>query len=140
MVTGFGNRPILPRLCRCLHPNFIHHLVVTTILIYFVHYHIIDCVQKHKIKISEVKKNMGWRGRWPGRGPFSNLPPWERPGWLYGRGACYWLYNPNLQSMAPSTPYVAVSKEQEIAALENQANLFEQTLNDIKKRLEELKK
>jgi hypothetical protein len=36
---------------------------------------------------------MGWRGkgggrngRWPGRGPFSNLPPWQRPGWLYGYG------------------------------------------------------
>ncbi|NPA04659.1 MAG: hypothetical protein GXO09_01010 [Crenarchaeota archaeon] len=32
----------------------------------------------------------GWRGPWPGRGPFSHLPPWMRPGWLYGRGACRW--------------------------------------------------
>ena len=41
---------------------------------------------------------MGWRGRgggrsgpWPGRGPFSYLPPWQRPGWLfgYGRGVGY---------------------------------------------------
>ena len=82
---------------------------------------------------------MGWRGRWPGRGPFSNLPPWQRPGWLYGRGACYWLYNPNLQTIAPPAPYAAISKDQEIAALENQAKLLEQTLNDIRKRLEELK-
>jgi hypothetical protein len=36
---------------------------------------------------------MGWRGGgrgrsgyWPGRGPFSSLPPWQRPGWLYGYG------------------------------------------------------
>jgi hypothetical protein len=36
---------------------------------------------------------MGWRGRdegrtgrWPGRGPFNDLPPWQRPGWLYGYG------------------------------------------------------
>ncbi|MBS7631418.1 DUF5320 domain-containing protein [Candidatus Bathyarchaeota archaeon] len=34
---------------------------------------------------------MGWRGRgrtgtWPGAGPFSNLPPWQRPGWVYGYG------------------------------------------------------
>jgi hypothetical protein len=36
---------------------------------------------------------MGWRGRiggrsgpWPGRGPFSYLPPWQRPGWIYGYG------------------------------------------------------
>ncbi|WFO74875.1 hypothetical protein J4526_07335 [Desulfurococcaceae archaeon MEX13E-LK6-19] len=41
----------------------------------------------------------GWRGRgwgwwspWPGRGPFSYLPPWLRPGWLFGRGACWWLF------------------------------------------------
>lgn len=28
----------------------------------------------------------GWGGRWPGRGPFSYLPPWQRPGWIYGFG------------------------------------------------------
>jgi len=31
---------------------------------------------------------------WPGRGPFSYLPPWMRPGWLYGRGACWRLFGP----------------------------------------------
>ncbi|MHC1627649.1 MAG: hypothetical protein ACXQTI_02300 [Candidatus Nezhaarchaeales archaeon] len=34
----------------------------------------------------------GWIGPWPGRGPFSYLPPWQRPGWLFGRGACRWLF------------------------------------------------
>jgi len=39
----------------------------------------------------------GWgRGRgwwsWGGRGPFSWLPPWLRPGWLFGRGACRILF------------------------------------------------
>jgi len=34
----------------------------------------------------------GWMGPWPGRGPFSYLPPWQRPGWLFGRGACWWLF------------------------------------------------
>lgn len=48
-----------------------------------------------------------WLGPWPGNGPFRYLPPWQRPGWLYGRGACwrifgipggwfwwrYWVYN-----------------------------------------------
>ncbi len=34
----------------------------------------------------------GWMGPWPGRGPFSYLPPWQRPGWVFGRGACWWLY------------------------------------------------
>jgi hypothetical protein len=90
----------------------------------------------------EVKKNMGWRGRgggpWPGRGPFSNLPPWDRPGWRYGRGACYWMYNPNLQTVTPQTPYASIPKDQEITALQNQAKMLEQTLTDIKKRLEEL--
>ncbi|RLF21776.1 MAG: hypothetical protein DRJ68_02715 [Thermoprotei archaeon] len=33
-----------------------------------------------------------WFGPWPGRGPFSYLPPWLRPGWLFGRGACWWLF------------------------------------------------
>ncbi len=34
----------------------------------------------------------GWRGPWPGNGPFSYLPPWLRPGWVFGRGACWWLF------------------------------------------------
>ncbi|RLE59315.1 MAG: hypothetical protein DRJ35_06045 [Thermoprotei archaeon] len=37
-------------------------------------------------------RGWGWRGPWPGNGPFSYLPPWQRPGWLFGRGACWWLY------------------------------------------------
>ena len=34
----------------------------------------------------------GWLGPWPGRGPFSYLPPWQRPGWVFGRGACWSLF------------------------------------------------
>ncbi|NJE48229.1 hypothetical protein E3E30_01385 [Thermococcus sp. 9N3] len=44
----------------------------------------------------------GWRFArwlpWPGRGPFSYLPPWQRPGWAYrwGYGVrrpyLYWYY------------------------------------------------
>ena len=30
-----------------------------------------------------------WFGPWPGRGPFSYLPPWQRPGWVYGRARTY---------------------------------------------------
>ncbi|RLG59072.1 hypothetical protein DRN86_04800 [Candidatus Geothermarchaeota archaeon] len=37
-------------------------------------------------------RGRGWLGPWPGRGPFSYLPPWQRPGWLFGRGACWWLF------------------------------------------------
>jgi len=38
------------------------------------------------------------------------------------------------------TPYAAIPKEQEIAMLESQAKWLEQTLEQIRKRLEELKK
>ena len=32
----------------------------------------------------------GWWSPWPGRGPFSYLPPWQRPGWVYRRA--YWRF------------------------------------------------
>jgi len=103
---------------------------------------------------------MSWRGfgrsrggPYSGRGPFSYLPPWQRPGWLYGRGACWWLFNPYAQAnipqnldvvsptSVPATPFAPMlTKEQEAAMLENQAKLLEQTLEQIRKRLEELKK
>ncbi len=63
---------------------------------------------------------MGWRGRgwtggwgwscpWPGRGPFSYLPPWMRPGWLYGFGRgwglrWWWGYNPWVCARFPWLP------------------------------------
>jgi len=38
---------------------------------------------------------MGWRGggrgRYPGNGPFRDLPPWQRPGRAYGYGRGYGL-------------------------------------------------
>ena len=39
-------------------------------------------------------RGAGWAGPWPGRGPFSYLPPWQRPGWLFGfgRGFGRWLW------------------------------------------------
>ncbi len=104
----------------------------------------------------------GWRrlqGPWPGRGPFSHLPPWERPGWLYGRGACWRLFGPrgyppipapygyDIPATAPaSTGYPlipvtqAMPKEQELAWLEETSKALEQELEQIKKRLAELRK
>jgi len=50
----------------------------------------------------------GFMGPWPGRGPFSFLPPWQRPGWLFGRGACWWLFgNPFMYSMY-GNPYYSL--------------------------------
>jgi hypothetical protein len=40
-------------------------------------------------------RNMGYRGRrgrYPGNGPFRDLPPGQRPGWLYGYGRGYGYY------------------------------------------------
>ena len=109
---------------------------------------------------------MGWRGQgggggrsgiWPGRGPFSYLPPWQRPGWLYGRGSCWWLFNPYLQSTIPQVPSVgqqaqfsptvpttsfmpALTEGQEKQMLEQQLGFLEAQLGAIRKRLEELSK
>ncbi|MGB9759803.1 MAG: hypothetical protein ACPLZG_08285 [Thermoproteota archaeon] len=45
-------------------------------------------------------------GLWPGRGPFSYLPPWQRPGWYFGRGACWWLFGyPWYYAFPYSAPY-----------------------------------
>lgn len=45
---------------------------------------------------------MAWFGgrnrRWPGRGPFSDLPPWQRPGLTYRRRTYSWFLNPSLSS------------------------------------------
>jgi hypothetical protein len=34
-----------------------------------------------------MSRRGGRGGRWPGSGPFRDLPPWQRPGWLYGYGS-----------------------------------------------------
>ena len=98
---------------------------------------------------------MGWRGRgtrgpgrWPGHGPFSDLPPWQRPGWLYGRGACWWIYpyyTPTGQEAADQTPIPPLppvipnlTKEHETAILERQMNALQARLEAIKNRLSEL--
>ncbi len=49
----------------------------------------------------------GWSGPWPSRGPFSYLPPWQRPGRLFGRGACWWLFDAPYAGYgyAPYMPY-----------------------------------
>jgi hypothetical protein len=93
---------------------------------------------------------MGWRGRsrWPGHGPYSDLPPWERPGWLYGRGAC-WRY-PALSARTGSLPryYPSTTTPQEEAdllgahktALEEDLKAIQEELSRTEDRLKELKK
>jgi Family of unknown function (DUF5320) len=108
---------------------------------------------------------MGYRRRayfdqWPGNGPFNHLPPWQRPGQIYGgrgygrgRGAnpqaCarfsglsrWWWVNPAYTYQLP-TP----NPQDEIAALEEckkdlgeEKASIEQEINDLETNLKELK-
>ena len=88
---------------------------------------------------------MGWRGRgqagqWPGRGPYSNLPPWERPGWLYGRDACWYMYGP-YRTTPPTNPEdEATMLAEQKTVMEEQLKSMQETLKKIQERLDELKK
>jgi hypothetical protein len=90
----------------------------------------------------------GGRGRWPGNGPFSHLPPWQRPGRLYGRGACWrFWYDPGLGSASgydargpPAGGAPAPTKEQEQVFLREEATAMKERLSLIEKRLAELGK
>jgi len=100
---------------------------------------------------------MGWRRNrnkpWPGRGPFSYLPPAQRPGWLYGRGACWRLFTPYLKATTPTVPesdtvpptvsatsfMSRLTKEQKIQMVEEQAKSMQQQLDQIEQRLIELR-
>jgi len=78
-----------------------------------------------------------WQGRWPGRGPFSYLPPWQRPGWLFGRGACWWLFGP-WTTWYPQVPPAPVTQLDEKTILENRLRWLEEEIRAVRKRLEEL--
>ena len=104
---------------------------------------------------------MGWRRRayydqWPGRGPFSHLPPWQRPGRAYGgRG---WNVDPRLCGRFPWLPrwwwadpaYTysppAPTTQNELVALEDSKKELgeekasvEQEISAIETRIKELK-
>lgn len=116
---------------------------------------------------------MGWRGRgrsrlWPGAGPFSHLPPWQRPGWVYGyssRGAFYdpsicqrfpwlprgWWANPYTRSYWVQQPLVygygypyiypkEPTPDAELEMLESYLTQLEDARETVNKRIEELKK
>jgi hypothetical protein len=100
-------------------------------------------VHKHKIEVKKMRNGRGGRcfGNYPGNGPFSNLPPWQRPGHLYGPGACMYLIEP----VTPITP-TPLTKEAETALLTQQKNAVElqvkalqQTLEKIQAKLDEKK-
>ncbi len=78
---------------------------------------------------------------WPGNGPFSNLPPWERPGYLYGRGACmYYIAEPTNTTPAHLTKEAETTLlTQQKNALETQVKAMQQTLEKIQAKLNEQK-
>jgi hypothetical protein len=83
----------------------------------------------------------GGRGQWPGNGPFRDLPPWERPGWLYGRGSCWYLgYRPGYSGMVPQVPQSSSPQtlESEKELLEQQIKNLQERLKSIEKRLSEI--
>ncbi len=70
----------------------------------------------------------GRRGRWPGHGPFSHLPPWERPGWIYrGRGGWCWRY----------AYYQEIEYEKR---LEERIENLEKKIEEFEKKISEYKK
>ncbi|MGD2072215.1 MAG: hypothetical protein PVG65_01855 [Candidatus Thorarchaeota archaeon] len=80
----------------------------------------------------------GGRGRWPGNGPFSHLPPWERPGWLYGPGSCWTLgYRGVSTTPVDSTTDIETLRNQK-EYLETQLNSLQETLAQIEERLKNL--
>jgi hypothetical protein len=86
---------------------------------------------------------MGWRGRgwagpWPGRGPFSHLPPWERPGWLYGRGACWYMYGPYRGTQPMKAEDEAALLKEQKTLLEDELKAMQETQKRIQERLKEL--
>ena len=114
---------------------------------------------------------MGWRGRrrWPGNGPFRDLPPWQRPGWRYGntgydRDSGYtvdptrcarfpelprwWWANPDFNPQAPNTDTAnvapvyppAANPEQEKALLQQELDMINKEMEAIRNRLQELNK
>lgn len=78
----------------------------------------------------------GWHNHWPGRGPYVHLPPWRRPGWLYGRGACWWRrgqYHP----MKPEEEITLLTEQK--ALIEEQQKATQDMLQRIQERIDKLK-
>ena len=69
-----------------------------------------------------------WRqSPYPGRGPWSWLPPWLRPGWLFG--GCWRIY-----SEAPP-PLWWPSKEDELRYLEELKRQIENRIEELRREI-----
>ncbi|ADI32660.1 DUF5320 domain-containing protein [Staphylothermus hellenicus] len=68
-----------------------------------------------------------WHGPWPGKGAWSYIPPWERPGWIIKHNV--WT------STMPKYKIQA-----EIEALESYKKALEEELKMVEERIKSLKK
>ena len=86
-------------------------------------------------------RGRGWIASHPGHGPWSHIPPWERPGWYFGGGWCWYWLAPYWRLIPPlHTPYPFMSKDDEVKYLEElKKYITDVVLRDIERRLEELK-
>ena len=100
----------------------------------------------------------GRRNRYPGNGPYSDIPPYERPGYLYGGGRgrgfagtdptkCarfpwmprWWWANPDIENpTVPQIPQAVPESEKEF--LETQLGYLAKEIEQIRSRLEEINK
>lgn len=99
---------------------------------------------------------MGYRGRgsrgcYPGNGPFRDLPPWQRPGWVYGSSAggssvidaysCAsfpWLPRRWWAYPEANTGVTIPSAEQSKSIIEKEITAAENHVEALRKRLIEL--
>jgi hypothetical protein len=90
----------------------------------------------------------GRRNRYPGNGPFRDVPPYQRPGFLYGGGRGYWGADPTrcarfpwLQRWwwaNPEAGTVPAVPDSEKAFLEDQLSYLSKEIEQINKRLEDI--
>jgi len=96
----------------------------------------------HIIKVKKMGYERGNNnaGNWSGRGPYSNLPPWQRPGWVYGRGACHYLYGAPyyMQTTTPQDEATLLSQQKTV--VEAQIKAMHETHEKIQARLKEINK
>jgi hypothetical protein len=86
-------------------------------------------------------RNMGYgRENYPGRGPFNHLPPQQRPGHFYGRGACWYLYEAPYIAQSPTPQDETTLLNHQKTALEEQIKAIQQNLQRIQTRLNEISK
>jgi len=97
-------------------------------------------VNIHKT-VSEMgwQRRYGWGSPYPGHGPFSYLPPWERPRWvLWGGPYLGYRYGYGVSVPMPSSTAEKTWLEYRKSIIENTIEALKNELSYIEKRLKEL--